>query len=351
MTMIETIGEETVSLYMNFFAFMLILTLISLSHRLLSRRTSADKLFLYLCIAAGIDSICGIIYSVAKAYRAAWSGTVMLLTVTVGRIAVLTLLFLWILYVDYILNRSRDHLIRRYPVLIAPIGLIIVFYVINLFTGILFTVDENMTVHLTTLYHILFGINIAYFVISSAVFIKYKQTVGTLSFFSVAPFLVPVTAGAAGEFLCFYASESAGFAIGLIFMYFSMLACWQFEDADPAFYNPLYLEYVHDCLKNGSSPVKSAVVFSGTNDEALALILKMSLPMKHETVHLKENSFLYLSVRRNYNYLEGLTSLVSMTAKQYDSEHTDSAIKLEFRYLFPDKDHPERTDWLKDEVQ
>ena len=344
--MIQIVGEEAVSLYMNFFALMLVMALLFLSRRLISGRTSADKLFRYLCVASVINSVSGIIYSVSKGMQAGWSSVVMQLCVTVGRIAVLTLLFLWILYVDYRLNRSRDHLIRRYPVLLVPIGIIVIIFVINLFTGILFTIDEELTIHMTILYHILFGINIVFFLISSGVFFRYKKSVGSLAFFSIAPFLVPVAVGAAGEFVCFYASETAGFAIGLVFMYFSMLACWKFEDTDPAFYNSAYLQYVCDCLKNGSSPVRSAVEFKGTNEEVLSSILKMALPKEHETVHLSENTFLYLSVRGNEDYLKGLSNLVSMAKKQYDREHPDTTDTIEFRFLFPDKDHPELTEWL-----
>lgn len=344
--MIRIEGAEAVSLYMNFFALMLVLALISLSYRLVSGRTSEDKLFLYLCIASAINSTAGMIYSLSKAVAASWSSVVMLLSITVGRMAVLTLLFLWILYVDYRLNRSRDHLIRRYPVLLVPMGIIFVLFVINLFTGILFSIDGQLIVHRTILYHILFSINIAYFLISSGVFFRYKKEIGSLSFFTIAPFLVPVALGAAGEFLCFYASETAGFAVGLIFMYFSMLACWKFEDEDPAFYNPVFLQYVSDCMKNGTSPVVSAVEFSGTNGESLSSILKMALPKEHETVHLPGSTYLYLSVRGNEEYLKGLASLVSMAADRYDSEHPGNAITLEVRYLFPDRDHPERTDWL-----
>ncbi len=152
--------------------------------------------------------------------------------------------------------------------------------------------------------------------------------------------------GAAGEFLCFYASETAGFAIGLIFMYFSMLACWKYEDKDPAFFNPKYWQYVCDCLKNGSSPIVSAVEFSGKDSEALSSILKMALPRDHETVHLKADTFLFLSVRGSRDYLNGLTSLVQMAADRYNIEHPDRVTTLDVKYLFPDKDHPKRTEWL-----
>lgn len=75
---------------------------------------------------------------------------------------------------------------------------------------------------------------------------------------------------------------------------------------------------VCDCLKNGSSPVRSAVEFTGTNVEVLLSILKMALPKEHETVHLSENTFLYLSVRGNEDYLKGLSNLVSMAKKRTD---------------------------------
>ncbi len=344
--MIQITGEESVSLYMNIFALILILALISLSHRLLSRRTPEDKLFLYLCVAAGVNSSAGISYSLSKAFINAWSRPVMVISITVGRIAVLSLLYLWILYVDYRLNRSRDHLIRRYPVLLAPIAVIIIFLIINLFTGILFTFDENLEIQMTVLNYCIFFVNIALFMISNGVFVRYKKNIGSLSFFSVVPFLVPVALGAAGEFLCFYASETAGFAVGLIFMYFSMLACWKYEDTDPAFYNPSYLDYVCDCLKNGSSPVKSAVLFSADDTDALAAILKDNLPKRHETVHLADDRYLYLSVRTNPNYLDGLTGMIRYAADAFGCGTDDTPVNLQTEYLFPDKDETDPADWL-----
>ena len=230
-----------------------------------------------------------------------------------------------------------------------PIVIIFLLFLINLFSGVLFSIDESLNIHFSLLYNITVIINLLYFAISLVTFFRYKSRKGgNMAFFSILPFLIPVAAGALGELWFFYKTEPSGFAAGLVFLYFSMIQCWMYEDADSSFYNHNYLHYVRDCMKAGNSKIISAAIFSGKNAEALAQILKEELPVDHETVKLEEHRYIFLSQVPNKNYLQGLTDLVLAAADTYDQEHPENPISFSSECRFAPDGRSDSDEWLAD---
>ena len=270
----------------------------------------------------------------------------MKICVTLGRMRVLSLLLVLILYGDFKLNRSRDHLIRRYTVLLAPVGIVFLVYIINLFTGILFTVDSSEAVHFTILYYLVSMVNMAFFVISCRIFFLYKVSEGRMVYFTILPFAVPVIIGAAGESVRFYTSENVGITIGLVFLYISMASCWQFEDQDPWFCNLRYFRHICECLQKGKSSIKCCLIFSGKNEKALAKILKKLLPYGSETIKLGEGRFLFLSPNNNGTYLKALEGMLQAEANRHDSEKMEERIDMVVEYHSPEKDDQDPAAWL-----
>ncbi len=325
-----------------------ILALVSLSQRLVHARANEDRMFLGLCAGAGLNAIFGNGFFLAKAAEVPASRVIMLINMTLGRIVMLMLLYFWILYVDYKLNQSRDHLFRKYPLFVVPVGIAFILFIINLFTGILFTIDDALQVHFTKLYYVIPLFNLAYFVISCTVFYNYRKRNEKVESFTVFPFLIPVAAGVVGEFFYFYTVETVGIAVGLLFLYFSMVAYWRFQDNDPFFQNCTYLKHLCSCIKDGTSPVKSVAIFSGKNEEALVMILKEELPKDNLTIRLGGKRFLFCANTSGRNYLRGLSELIRESAEDFDKTHPDMPIAFEVEYRVLPKDDAGKEQWLND---
>ncbi len=343
----EFVGDVAVGLYMNSFSLVLVLVLFSLCFKVVHEHDDADRLFFLLCAVSGVYSMCGIMYFLSKGLNNYLSRPVMMVYITLGRIAVLALLVIWILFVDFKLNKSRDHLRRRYRFLWGIIGVIFMLYLINFFTGIIFTVDEELNPHYSPLFYVILCINLGCFFLSCETYFRYKKEEGVAAYFSILPFIVPVAVGALGEILVFYAAETAGFAVGLIFLYFSMVRSWLFDDGDPSFLNTAYLQKVCEAVRNGRDDIKGAVIFTCENEAALRDILKEELPKNCETIRLGTGRFVFLSIRGNRNFMQSLASMIGVEAQSYDMDHPLNKISFQAEYAFPPKGAADPAEWLE----
>ncbi len=343
----EFVGDVAVGLYMNSFSLVMVLVLFSLCFEVVQKHEDADRLFFLLCAVSGVYSLCGIMYFLTKGSNNFLSRPVMILYITLGRIAVLALLVIWILFVDFKLNKSRDHLKRRYKFLWWIIGAIFVLYLINFFTGIIFTVDEDLNHHYSPLFYVILCINLGCFFLSCETYFRYKKEEGVAAYFSILPFIVPVAVGAFGEILVFYAAETAGFAVGLIFLYFSMVRSWQFDDCDTFFLNNTYFRKVCESVRNGRDNIKGAAIFTCENEAALRDILKEEMPKSCEIIRLGTGRFVFLSSRGNKSFLQSLASMIAVEAESYDRDHPGNKISFGAEYAFPDKEAANPAEWLE----
>ncbi len=343
----QLVGDVAVGLYMNSFSLVLVLVLFSLCFKVVQKHEDADRLYFMLCAVSGVYSVCGIMYFLTKALNNYLSRPVMMLYITLGRIAVLALLVIWILFVDFKLNKSRDHLKRRYNFLWWIIGGIFVLYILNFFMGIIFTVDEELNHHYSPLFYVILCINLGCFFLSCETYFRYKKEEGVAAYFSILPFILPVAVGAFGEIFAFFAAETAGFAVGLIFLYFSMVRSWMFDAGDTFFLNDAYFRKVCEAVRGGRDDIKGAAVFMCENEAALRDILKEELPKDCEIIRLGTGRFVFLSVRGNRNFLQSLASMIAVEARDYDMDHPTSKISFAAEYVFPPKGAADPAEWLE----
>ena len=130
--------RSAVTVYSDVMAFLMMLGLVCLSSRLRKRETTGEKLYFVLCLAVMVDAVCSsICYAL---HEQPFGATAELIFKTILEMSMLVLAYYWLLYVDFKLFGSKDHLIRRLGVLFVPILAGAVALVINLFTGIVFTI-------------------------------------------------------------------------------------------------------------------------------------------------------------------------------------------------------------------
>jgi hypothetical protein len=341
-------GLEAVGVYTNFLALFMLMGLITLSKRIVEGREDEDRLFLMMAIPVIIRALVGILYHLSIIFskdNVVWIRT---LCITVGRIGVLVLLCLWILYVDYKCNHSRDHLVRTYSAMWIPFTILVFLLILNLPFGIVFKVGADGNVSFGWLFYMFMLADVIFFGISGLLLHRYRASSGLMRFFRLRPIMIPVLVGVMGEVNLFFTTEALGFCVGLIFLYFSMAGGWRYEDEDPFFFNHAYLARVRRQIIKGTSDIKAAILITvGKNREGAVKVLKAELPTDSEVIQLSEDRYLFLSSNNNKKLLKRMKEMLETAGAYYDEYHTGEKtdIKCESMLLHGEE---EISGWLKE---
>ncbi|MBR4528677.1 MAG: hypothetical protein IKO80_00205 [Lachnospiraceae bacterium] len=319
--------RSAVTVYSDVMAFLMMLGLVCLSSRLRKRETTGEKLYFVLCLAVMVDAVCSsICYAL---HEQPFGATAELIFKTILEMSMLVLAYYWLLYVDFKLFGSKDHLIRRLGVLFVPILAGAVALVINLFTGIVFTIGPDNHYVPTVLYHVLEGLEYYYFLLSLILYVQSRMEGRQVHFFHIAPVLLPTIAGTFINIFTPYSAAALGFSIALIFMYFSMIDAWRFDDAETGLYNKEYLSYVIAMVQDGRRECRNVLTFeTKSNPEALAEILKRDAPRDGELIHTGEGRFVLLLEQGEKSALKLLQTLIEEAAAEYDEAHKGQEIAL-----------------------
>ncbi len=318
-------GFDAIGFYTNIQAFVILLALITLSKRLITRKRNEDRLFLYLCLAVMGDCTFGVMYFATRAIMPDSARFFLTLFSTGGSLCVLLELFLWLLYVDYKCNQSWDYLKRHYALGWIPLAAIVVLLIINIFTGIVFNFDENMDVHVTAVYNLVCLAELSYFLFAGVVFLRNrgKNSLGRL--FRITPIFLPVFTASVAEYFMFDSILSLGCTVALIFLYFSQAEGRQYDDeVEEGVFNRSYLARIVEEVAKESRDIKSAIIISaekiGGND--LVEQLKMRLPTGAELVRINEKKFAFFSSHAGKRALRTMCKMLEDVGKGYDVKCT-----------------------------
>ena len=284
-----------------------------------------------ICIVTGavFDLICRIL--AGNTYG--WGRPVIFISRTIAEIAILVFLFFLLLYADYSLFSSRYHLKRHFGPYLIPLGIFALAYIINLFTGILFTVSGDLNVIQTKLYYMLNLIEYVYLILPVIHFLLGLAKTNGSNFLHPFSIYVPMIIG---EIVTIFTPVSAvylGCSIGLTFLIFSGIDEGRFKDKKTSFYNSAYLKYVLNRVEEKSESISSMILFEiKGNINEFTQILKESLPAKSEILSLPDRRFLFLSDNASTREIKVLTSLVLENASDYDAQAPEEPIEAKGTY-------------------
>ncbi len=276
------------------------------------RKRTDDKIFIGMWGVLFACILCDIIAEILFA-----SGTTLVREVTfvsTNLVMILNLVFiyLWTLFIDFRLYKSRNRIRRLRIFTLIPLFFVLVLLVINFFTNIVFYVTPEGKIEMRPLWGLYILVQVIYIVGTSSFLVKYKRKSGGLHFFPVKSFIIPFIAGTIGEILIPGMSlPTAGATIGYLLIFFGMLRENTFEDPVTGFYNSFFLERISQEASAGTFGYSSGILFYSdetggymaqngiiaTNDlmREAAMTLRDELPEGCETMFLGGSRFLIIS--------------------------------------------------------
>lgn len=259
-TQVSFVGDIThVTLYADLAAIILTLGVFFLCSRGIIKDSYEGAIFRNLLLAAFCLSISDAVTFAGTESHVAPFGA--MLFQTINELLINLVVFLWILYVNYRMFRSRDYLKRGFMKRMIPLFVIMGLTFINLFFGFLFYIDENHEWHVTFGQALCETVRFIYFVICIIQVVKYKKQHREFRFFPIAGFVIPVIIGTLATSMLPYSLVALGFAIGLTDTYAGIINETSFLDRETGFYNRFYMRYLEDEIKNGAITLRSGMIF------------------------------------------------------------------------------------------
>ncbi|MBR4528932.1 MAG: hypothetical protein IKO80_01510 [Lachnospiraceae bacterium] len=331
--------QNAVIIYSDLMAFLMMLGMVCLSSRFRGRRSVAARLFLILCVGAMAEALLSMVCYSLHGQTFSWGRPAAWISKTLLEMTMLVLVFHWVMYVDFKLYGSRDRLIRTIAFLTAPLGLCALLLIVNLFTGIVFTINEDLTYTGTVIYDVLMAVEFLYLLVPLFQTIVYHLKGHRFRFFRIAPVLIPAMTACIVDLTTPYSAAALGISIGLVFLYFSLVSEWRFEDRETGLCNKEYLRYLHEQVLLGRRTFRYAMTFTAGGDPgALVAILKQEAPGNAELIRTAHDSCVLLTENGDRSALELLRLLVEDAAGEYDAAHENGRIDLHVQTYASRKD-------------
>ena len=330
-----TIAETSVvTVYSDLMAVVLSLGLAFMFHQYRRWKDEpGDTIFVHLCILIVINGLFnGFSYAMHKNVLL-WPDALKRLFPTVSEFSALVVLYVWLLYVDYKLYGSRDRVrwVRFYFRL--PILILGALCVINLFTGILFTMDESCNFVAKPLFYVLTVMQYVYGIIPILVILHYIKNHGRLKFFHILPVAAPVIAASLFTLFSDYSARAFGFAVGLVFLHCSYANLFRFCDGESGFYNRDYYDQFQKDVKGKKKRCEKIMCFEVKNPvPAFFDILRQELPKDGEIMRIEPHLFLLPLETGNASMQRLLSAMVEEEVSEYEKNHpTEAPIGLTIR--------------------
>ncbi|MBQ7506194.1 MAG: hypothetical protein IJT05_02610 [Lachnospiraceae bacterium] len=249
---------------------------------------------------------------------------VRMLAPTIAELTVLYVGFTWMLYVDYKLYGSRDRIFRTYRYFQIPVFLFTGLSFINLFTGFLFAVDENMLFIWKPGYYLLLVAQYFYLLFPVFLLIRHALTHKRIQFFHIWPTVAPGVLSALFTQFTIYSARCLGLTIAVVFLYFSYVERWRFNDRESGFFNRHYVDYLMELKEDQIPDYQSAVlIYAEHVNKELFSILESNMPYGGELIRLSDRLFLLFSESGNASSIKLLSAAFREEAEEYEKNNPE----------------------------
>ena len=321
--MISVAEISVVTVYSDLMAFVLAFGLEFMYHRYRRwKDRMGDSIFLQLCILTMVNAIANGISYAMHYNPLPWPDPIKRLFPTISELTVLVLLYVWFLYVDYKLYGSRDRIraVRKWfrtPLLIMA-GLLF----INLFTGFIFTMDENSLFTARPLFYVVTIVQYTYGAFPIATMIRYIWLHGKVKFFDLVPVAAPVISASLFTLFTEYSARAFGFAVALVFLHCSYANLFRFCDGESGFYNGDYFEQYKRDVEKKKKHCAAIMYFEVQNPvPEFFSILRQELPKEGEIMRIDPHTFLLPLETGNASMQKLMTSMIEEDVGEYEENH------------------------------
>ncbi len=210
----------------------------------------------------------------------------------------LLLVLQWLIFVDYTVYRSPDHIKRRYSQALIPIIIIFILVLINL------TILASLNPEGFDAYDVWNGIMELIIYALYAVFIfkafkivrEYHKGTNPPLFLRLDVFLLPFLLGLVLSYILKGSFLSLGFAVGIVLTWLSVRRRQRYIDRETEFYNSDFLSVMTTIASEKNYPGGSAIIFkSAGGSKVLPKLLESFRPDDAILLRLEEDTFMALS--------------------------------------------------------
>jgi len=328
-----------VTLFFNVMACILTAGLLILSRQLRSREIGV-RLFVCLCICNIVESVISILVYASLELPDSIYVESFLLFYTLEEIISLCHVFVWLMYVDYLLYRSADHLKRRWVAFAIPVAILILLVILR---GILFFVPSISDLFFefinTAAGEVVTVLEIVYMVVSVVFIYRYRKNTGRLVLFRISPFIIPIIIGLLISTFTDYSVRALGYSIGLINLYFSMIDIWKYEDSEHKCYNRAYMEKIREYAGDKKKDYGGALVFEvGGDIVPLMGIIDKELPKEVEVLKFGNDRLVAFLEGVNHNLLDSVSFMIEDDVGEYEDENAGEPIDMRINRVIRKKD-------------
>ena len=238
-------------------------------------------------------------------------------------------LIAWVLYADFLLYGSRDHILRRYPVYLIPAVIInIIRIAVQAVLSFVAEVDPAFKVSIVCNY-VDIALGLIYLAVPAVRLVLYRRRTGRLVRLRIWAFMIPILVCFLLRYVSFWEVMPLGFAVGLINLYFSMVDVWKYESTDEGCFNREYLQQIREYAGNGEKEYGSAIlVYSSGENEKLPGIIRSELPKGTELVNAGNGRFIAFMSGTDRSLTDYVVTMIQEDVDEYDEAHPDAPVNV-----------------------
>ncbi len=326
------IGDAIISCYVDVASFLVMVFLLILLGRFKKQKNESFRLYFLLCLIIALTCVACFVFNAMDGHREPWANTVALISRTICEFCAVGILMLWLVYVDRKLYRDFRkwtfvRVIRDLPLFFFPLLLII-----NLFTGIVFTIWEDSSFMPTLFFYAMRATYLLIFLLTAAAVQLSDRRSAKFRFLRLSPIILSVFAAMIPQFFTPFYTDIIGLAIGAVLLYYTMVDENRFLDEESGLYNKDFLALLYDMVKAGKSDASSAVVLElNGNYHAGFEILHNILHQHGDVIRMEEKEFLMISGLDNLSELQLLSAHVEEAVVKHNMDYPEEKVRIEAR--------------------
>ena len=324
--------RAVVSCFVDAAAILVMVLLLFLSERLRRRKTLSLNIFFALCRQILFMCLICLVSNAMYRQPAPWCRTVALICQTLLGCSILVLDCMWLAYVDVKLYGERKQWTLARLCLVLPLVVFLILLVVNLFTGIVFTMAEDNSVQPKPLFYVMMLLMFLYFS-ASALFVWYfDRRSSKIRFLHVEPMIISMLAALITQFFSPYDTGILGFVVGITLLYFSMADEFRFLDEESQLYNRRFLSIFFERAATGKNAARSALILEADGDLPSGFeILRDTLHREGDVIRLEDRKFLMFSTADNRTELQLLSTRVEEAVEKHNTEHPEEKVRMAVR--------------------
>ena len=324
--------RAVVSCYVDAAAGLLMLVVLFLSERLHKRNTLSMRIYYALSGQVLFTCVACFVFNAMYHHQAPWSHTVALISRTAWDYSVLAVVCQWIAYVDVKLfgERKRRPFIRIIRIL--PMAIFLLLLIINLFTGIVFTIAEDNSIQPKPLFFVIMATMFLYFCASALMVLYSDRKTAIVRFLHVGPMMISVLVALIPQYLTSYGTGILGFAIGVTLLYFSMVDEFNCLDEESQLYNRKLMTFLFNRSLGGNRNISSALAVEADGYlPGCFEVLRNTLHQEGDVIRLEEKKFLMFTPSDNLSALQLLSTHVEEAVQKFNTDHPKEKVSLSVR--------------------